>query len=93
MAIVIAHSTGPRTGSVAYAVVLFSGLLSVGEKLFAIPFSAFDYNVTKNEYVLNVSKERLERTPDYGPDHWPSMSEEEWNRDVYKYYGRLPYWK
>ena len=30
-----------RTGKVAYAVVSFGGFLSMGEKLFAIPFSAF----------------------------------------------------
>jgi len=34
----------PRTGKVAYAVVAFGGFLGMGEKLFAIPFSAFDYN-------------------------------------------------
>ena len=30
----------PRTGKVAYAVVSFGGFLGMGEKLFAIPFSA-----------------------------------------------------
>jgi len=83
----------PRTGRVAYAVVSFGGFLSMGEKLFAIPFSAFEYNVTKNEYVLDVSKERLKAAPGFDPDHWPKMSEEKWNRDVYKYYERPPYWE
>jgi len=40
----------PQTGHVAYAVVAFGGFLSMGEKLFAIPFGAFDYNPTKHEY-------------------------------------------
>lgn len=83
----------PRTGRVAYAVVAFGGFLGMGEKLFAIPFSAFEYKSDKNEYVLDISKERLKAAPGFDADHWPSMSEEKWNRDVYKYYERSPYWE
>ena len=83
----------PRTGRVAYAVVSFGGFLGMGEKLFAIPFSAVKYNVTKNDYVLDVSQERLKAAPGFDSDHWPSMADEKWNRDVYKYYERSPYWE
>lgn len=83
----------PSTGRVAYVVVSFGGFLSMGEKLFAIPFSSFEYNLANNEYVLHVPKERLETAPGFDPEHWPSMSDEKWNRDVYKYYGRSPYWE
>ena len=83
----------PRSGRVAYVVVSFGGFLGMGEKLFAIPFSAFDYNVLKNEYVLDVPKERLKAAPGFDSDHWPSMSDEKWNRDVHKFYGRPPFWE
>jgi len=83
----------PSTGRVAYVVVSFGGFLSMGEKLFAIPFSSFEYSLANNEYVLHVPKERLENAPGFDPEHWPSMSDEKWNRDVYKYYGRSPYWE
>lgn len=83
----------PRTGRVAYAVVSFGGFLGMGEKLFAIPFSSFEYDVEENEYVLDISKERLQAAPGFDADHWPSMNEEKWNRDVYKYYERAPYWE
>ena len=83
----------PRSGRVAYAVVSFGGFLSMGEKLFAIPFSALEYNVAKSDYVLDVSKERLEAAPGFDKDHWPSMADEKWNRDVYRYYDRSPYWE
>lgn len=83
----------PRSGKVAYAVVSFGGFLGMGEKLFAIPFSAFQYNMEENEYVLDISKERLKAAPGFDADNWPSMSEEKWNRDVYKYYERSPYWE
>lgn len=80
-------------GRIAYAVVSFGGFLSMGAKLFAIPFSAFAYNMTKNEYVLDVSKEQLKGAPGFDPGHWPSMAEEKWNREVSKYYQRPPYWE
>jgi len=83
----------PNTGKVAYAVVSFGGFMSMGEKLFAIPFSALVYDEAENEYVLDVSKERLESAPGFDADNWPSMSDEKWNRDVYKYYERPPYWE
>ena len=83
----------PRSGKVAYAVVSFGGFLSMGEKLFAIPFSSFEYDAAKSHYVLDISKERLEAAPGFDPDAWPSMADEKWNRDVYKYYQRQPYWE
>jgi sporulation protein YlmC with PRC-barrel domain len=83
----------PRTGKVAYVVVSLVRSFVMGEKLFAIPFTAFEYNVTKNEYVLDISKERLVAAPGFDPDHWPLMTDEKWHRDVYTYYGRPPYWE
>jgi sporulation protein YlmC with PRC-barrel domain len=88
----------PHTGRVAYAVVSFGGFLSLGEKLFAIPFSAFEYKVTKSdlvasEYVLNISRERLQSAPGFDADHWPLMRDEKWHRDLHTYYDRLPYWE
>jgi len=83
----------PRTGRVAYSVVSFGGFLGMGEKLFAVPFSAFEYDAAKSKYVLDVSKDRLKDAPGFNADHWPSMADEKWNRDVYKYYDRSPYWE
>lgn len=83
----------PSSGRVAYAVVAFGGFLGMGEKLFAIPFSSFKYDAARNDYVLDIDKSRLEAAPGFDSDHWPSMSDEKWNRDVYKYYGRSPYWE
>lgn len=83
----------PHTGKVAYAVVSFGGFLSLGEKLFAVPFSAFEYKEGDNEYVLDVSKDRLKSAPGFDSNHWPTMTDEKWNRDVYKFYDRSPYWE
>ena len=65
----------------------------MGEKLFAIPFSAFEYNVKNNEYMLHVSKEQLDAATGFDPDHWPEMSDEKWNRAMYQHFDRKPYWE
>jgi sporulation protein YlmC with PRC-barrel domain len=83
----------PTTGKVAYAVVTFGGVFSMGEKLFAIPFTALKYNYKKNEYVLDITKERLENAPGFDPDQWPMFSDEKWNRGVYAYYEEPPFWE
>lgn len=67
-----------RTGRVAYSVISFGGFLGMGEKLFAIPFCAFNYNVTRNEYVLDISRERLKAAPGFAASHWPSMTDARW---------------
>lgn len=83
----------PRSGKVAYAVVSFGGFLGMGEKLFAVPFSALQFNPEENEYLLDVPKDRLKTAPGFDPEHWPAMSDEKWNREVYKFYDRSPYWE
>jgi sporulation protein YlmC with PRC-barrel domain len=80
-------------GEVSYVVMSFAGFLGLGEKWFAIPFSAFTYNLGKNEYILNIPMERLEKAPGFDADRWPRLSDEKWNFELYKYYGSLPYWE
>ena len=83
----------PSVGRVAYVVVSLVRSFVMGEKLFAIPFSAFGYNVTKNEYVLDAPKALMEKAPGFDSDHWPTWTDEKWNRDVYGFYNRSPYWE
>jgi sporulation protein YlmC with PRC-barrel domain len=80
------------TGKVAYAVVSFGGFLGMGEKLFAIPFSAFTYKAPENEYVLDVNKDKLKNAPGFDSGHWPTMTDEKWNLDQHSFYDRTPYW-
>ena len=83
----------PRLGTVAYVVVSLGGFLGLGEKLFAVPFSALEFDALNNEYFLEIPRERLRTAPGFDPGHWPTMSDEKWNREVYGFYGRPPYWE
>jgi hypothetical protein len=76
---------------VAYAVLSFGGFLGMGEKLFAVPWSALTLDTVNKRFVLDASKERLESAPGFDKDHWPDMADTTWAKEVHDYYGVTPY--
>lgn len=79
-------------GRVAYAVLSFGGFLGMGDKLFAIPWSALTIDTGEKQFVLDVDKQRLERAPGFDKANWPDMADHTWGAEVSKYYGAKPYW-
>lgn len=82
----------PR-GRIAYAVLSFGGFLGMGHKLFAVPWSALTLDAERKCFVLDADKDRLEQAPGFDKDHWPSMADPKWARDIHSYYGSRPYWE
>jgi hypothetical protein len=80
------------SGRVAYAVLSFGGFLGMGDKLFAIPWSALKVDTTEKRFVLNADKALLQRAPGFDKDNWPNMADRTWAGGVYSYYGAKPYW-
>jgi sporulation protein YlmC with PRC-barrel domain len=80
------------TGRVAYAVMSVGGVLGMGSKLFAIPWSALQLDTEKKCFRMNVPKERFEHAPGFDKDHWPTMADQQWAEDVHSFYGARPYW-
>ena len=52
-----------ETGRVAYAVLSFGGFLGMGDKLFAIPWSALAIDTGEKQFILEVDKKSLESAP------------------------------
>ncbi|QNM98811.1 PRC-barrel domain-containing protein [Chitinimonas koreensis] len=82
-----------QRGRIAYAVLSFGGLLGLGDKLFALPWSALLLDTDRKCFVLDADKERLEKANGFDKDHWPSMADPRWASDLHLYYGRRPYWE
>ena len=80
------------TGRVAYAVMSVGGVLGIGNKLFAIPWSAMQLDTENKCFRLNVAKERFDQAPGFDKDHWPSMADQRWAEDVHAFYEARPYW-
>ena len=75
------------TGRVAYAVLSFGGVLGMGDKLFAVPFSALALDTVNKRFTLDVLKESLKDAPGFDKDHWPSMADKTWASGVHRFYG------
>jgi sporulation protein YlmC with PRC-barrel domain len=82
----------PR-GRVAYAVLSSGGLLGMGDKLFAIPWTALQLDTERKCFVLDVTREQLENAPGFDKDNWPNMAYEPWGREVHNYYKATAYWE
>lgn len=77
-------------GRVAYVVLSFGGFLGMGDKLFALPWSAFSYNPLKDCFSLAIDKEKLKNSPGFDKDHWPDMSNPTWGATISNYYQGIP---
>jgi sporulation protein YlmC with PRC-barrel domain len=80
-----------RTGHVSYAVLSFGGFLGMGEKLFAVPWSALKLDTVNKRFVLDASKDRLEGAPGFDKNDWPDMADTTWEKGIHDYYGTQPY--
>lgn len=80
-------------GQVAYAVLASGGFLGLGDKLFAVPWDLITVDTENHEVVIDVSKETLENAPGFDKDNWPDVGDQTWVVDMYRYYGRDPYWE
>jgi len=81
----------PR-GRIAYAVMSAGGFLGLGERLFAIPWTALTLDTDRKCFVMNARKERFDDAPGFDKDHWPSEPQREWHDEVHRHYGATPYW-
>src|ERR1019366_3418247 len=82
----------PASGRSAYRVLSFGGVLGMGDKLFASPWSSLKVDTVEHRFILNVDKELLKPAPGFDKEHWPNMADRAWGAKVYTYYGAKPYW-
>jgi sporulation protein YlmC with PRC-barrel domain len=81
-----------RSGRIAYAVLSFGGVLGMGTKLFAVPWSALKLDTVNKRFTLDINKGQLEGAPGFDKDAWPRMSDRTCATQVHSYYKVKPYW-
>jgi sporulation protein YlmC with PRC-barrel domain len=75
-----------RSGRVGYAVLSFKPFLSMGEKLFAVPWNAMKLDTEQKRFTLDVDKDRLKEAPGFDKSHWPNMADQTWQKEINTYY-------
>lgn len=84
-----------RSGRVQYAAVSYGGFMGLGDKLFAVPFKAFQVKQNPNDpkdhddlvLILNVTPEKLKGAQGFDKDHWPDFANQGWVQGIHKTYG------
>ncbi len=59
---------------VRYVILEMGGFLGIGDKLYAYPMTAFRTSADRDELVLDVPRDRLERAPGFARDNWPEWA-------------------
>ena len=62
------------TGKIEYYVTKFGGFLTINEKYFAIPFNLLKVDPSKKMFILDQSRETLEKAPGFDMAHWPETN-------------------
>jgi sporulation protein YlmC with PRC-barrel domain len=73
-------------GKVCYAVLSFGGFLSLGEKLFAVPWRALKVDTEKKRFIMDTDEERMKNAPGFDSNSWPDMADTSWEKSIYNYY-------
>ena len=83
-----------KKNRIMYAVLSFGGFMGMGNKLFAMPWEAFEFSSTENKLILDVDKEKLKAAPGFEKgDNWPDFKDKLWGESIYNYYNYTPPWK
>ena len=66
------------SGHVSYAVLSFGGWFGMGEDHYPLPWARLKYNEKLGGYVVNLTKDQLDRAPKYHDDNWQGRGVEEY---------------
>lgn len=77
-------------GCIRYAALSFGGFLGMGDKLFAIPWSALkfrhDTDADETCAIFDTTEEMLKKTPGFDKNQWPDMADRRWMDEVDKHH-------
>jgi sporulation protein YlmC with PRC-barrel domain len=74
------------TGRIIYAVIESGGFLSIGDKLFPVPWDSLAALPSEGIFFLNQSKEQMAKAPAFDKDKLPDMGDMRWGEGIFRYY-------
>jgi sporulation protein YlmC with PRC-barrel domain len=76
-----------QSGKIDYIVIQSGGIAGIGGRTVAVPASSFQ--VTKDRrLVVNITKDRLDKAPEFSENEWPPANEQKWTQTVRSYFGK-----
>lgn len=88
----------PHAGQIAFAIVEFDSAMGVGDKNFAIPWTAIHKEVDQKDFdkisfSMNVDSNKLQQAKGFDEDNWPNLADRTLARDLHTLWGQQPYWE
>lgn len=80
------------TGRIAFVVVSFEGFLGISDKWFAMPWEILKWSTEDKKFILDMSKEALEKAPGMDKSKWPNEINFDLMAKAYSHFGVAPYW-
>jgi hypothetical protein len=80
-----------RSGKIAYAVLSFGGFLGLREHVHPVPWAMLTYDVDRDAYVIELTREQLENAPTLRLDEADRPHSKDYE-EVSGYYDKLPWW-
>lgn len=81
-----------RSGTVPYAVLEFGGFLGVGTHVHPIPWPLLTYDIDRDGYVVEMTREQLASAPSMRLDDTDRPIDREYQERVSSYWGTMPWW-
>jgi hypothetical protein len=75
-----------QSDQVRFAAMEFGGFLGMGSDRYPVPWSMFDYDTSKDGYVVPLSKDQIDKAPKHGQGDMPAY-DTDYSRRVHGYYG------
>jgi sporulation protein YlmC with PRC-barrel domain len=81
-----------RTGDLAYAILSYGGILSLGEKMVPLPWNALDLKPDERVARVDVSRESIDSLA-FSDSKFPDLADRELARRIHQTFHREPYWE
>lgn len=80
-------------GRIAYAVLSFGGIVGIGDKLFAVPWSVLKLDTEKHEFIVDISRETLKSAPGFDKANWPDTADAAFGVQGQSHYRTPVHWE
>jgi sporulation protein YlmC with PRC-barrel domain len=72
--------------TINYVVLSYGGVLGMGNKLFAVPWSDIQMDSQKKSFIVDASTDQLKSAPGFDKNNWPNMADPAWKQRNDTYY-------
>jgi sporulation protein YlmC with PRC-barrel domain len=75
-------------GTIAYAVISTGDFLGISDRLHAVPWQSIQTNTGRDNFILDIDRDRLKSAPGFDRRNWPNLADDKWNTENSRHFPR-----